>query len=188
MFALNPLAASQQCVLPAWVTLSNGLSLATLIVLFFTARAAFSQSRAADRQAKAAEQLTAATNEQIATSKLQAEAARRGLVEAVRPILLLQGEGSGSGTSRDATVVNDGTGPALDIRWFYGTLPENGKEFRDFDLNILGAKQDRRWQYNWELATKQGLTFTYTSLTGSKNATQIAWKNGSMHMDYLQDI
>lgn len=171
--------------IPAWFTLSNALSLATLVVLVYT-------WRAAKRQAEAAEKLTEATQKQIEASHVQAEAAReqqrltrRQLEEALRPVLLLVSGGSG-GPIRDTVLKNQGAGPALDVVWFYGTL--QAKEPREFDHTILGAKQEVTIQYEWGKAAKQGMGFVYKSLTGSANATLIDWKNGSMHTIYLPNI
>jgi len=171
---------------PAWLSLSQAVSLATLVVLFFT-------WKAIQRQGVAAEKLTEATQKQIETSKIQAEAAvdqqrltRRQLEEALRPILLFLGEGSGSNGQRKTTLKNDGVGPALDIRWFYGALPE--RQSRELNPTIIAAKREEDFPYNWDDATANGICLIYKSLTGSKNATQITWKNGSMHTDYIEDI
>ncbi len=177
---------------PSWLTLSNLLSVLTLVVLIFATLAAFRQARAANRQADAADKLIEATKEQINASQEQADAAkkqqemtRRQLVESLRPLLLLEGEGGGS-THFDTQLVNDGVGPALDIKWFYGKLPN--KDQQPFYRTILGSKQRIGFRYLSQQGKATGITLTYKSLTGSLNATQIEWNKDGMRMDYLQDL
>lgn len=170
----------------SWLTLPNALSLATLVVLVYACRAAI-------RQAKAAVELTTATQKQIEVFQLQAEAAkeqqhlsRRQLEEALRPILLLDGPGGGAVPFFETTLKNDAIGPALDIKWFYGSLPE--KATTNFDPTIIGAKEKKPFKYDSSRALADGICFTYRSLTGSKHATVISWQPGWMNTKYVPNI
>jgi hypothetical protein len=177
----------------SWITLSNVLSFVTLVVLIFTAWAAIRQATAARRQAEAAEKLTEATHRQIETSQVQADAAadlqrltRRQLEEALRPILLLKAEGGGS-TEFETTVVNDGSGPALDIKCFYGTTPSDQPNQLGMLPSIMGAKATHTFRYQRQRAQAEGLRIEYRSLTGAANATLMTWSGGVMQTSYVPD-
>lgn len=147
--------------------------------------------QAADRQAKAASELTLATHQQIALQKEQAEAARvqqklarRQIEESLRPIVLFPA-GTGDETNMKTWVANHGVGPAVEIRWSYGTL-HTAKEWKTLGAGILAKEEAHEWIYSAkDGAARGGIVFHYKSLVGDSYATQFNWVGGKLKASYI---
>jgi hypothetical protein len=169
-------------------TLVNVVSVMINIAVLFVLVKTF---QAADRQAKAATELTVATHQQIALQKEQAEAARiqqklarRQIEESLRPIVLFP-TGTGDETHMQTWVANHGAGPALDIRWSFGTL-HTAKEWRTLGSGILAKEEAQEWVYSAKDGmARGGIVFHYKSLVGDSYATQFNWVGGKLKASYI---
>jgi hypothetical protein len=158
-------------------TLVNVVSVMINIAVLFVLVKTF---QAADRQAKAATELTVATHQQIALQKEQAEAARiqqklarRQIEESLRPIVLFP-TGTGDETHMQTWVANHGAGPALDIRWSFGTL-HTAKEWRTLGRGSSRKKRRRsgftRQKMGWRAAGSSSITSRWSATATPHSST-----------------
>jgi hypothetical protein len=163
------------------------LQVVTIAVLIFTCLAAF-------RQATAATRLIEATNQQIKTSENLALAARsqneialRQIEEAVRPILIFTWEWANT-YIRFPKVRNDGSGPALDCRWYYGQIATTFPREQPMPAQVIGSDHDALLEIDAEKAKNQGVTVVYRSLGGKQYATEVLWTEGDYSCRYQEYV
>ncbi len=82
-------------------------------------------------------------------------------------------------------VANQGVGPALDIRWSYGTL-QTAKEWKTLGSGILSKEEAMEWVYSAKDGmARGGIIFHYKSLAGGSYATQFSWVGGKLKAVYI---
>ena len=164
------------------------LQVVTIIVLIFTCIAAFRQARAARKLIEATEQQIKTSESMAAAANAQNEIARLQIDENVRPILIFVWDVQPD--YRMPRIQNDGAGPAVDCRWYYGQITTTSPEAKLFPREVLGTKQATGLEIDEQKARNEGLTFVYKSLTGKQYATEVTWFRGEkcVYREYARQL
>jgi hypothetical protein len=165
-----------------WVP--NLLSVATIVVLIFTCRAALKQAGAAEELTKSTEkQITASEASALAATE-QVEVARRQIAESLRPILTFSnGQLAGHGKFK-----NEGGGAALNIWWTYGRCGGKISERLELGQRFAPPSGELKINFDKRKMEAQGMLLVYRSLAGITSATQITGSWLDPQSDYLPDV
>jgi hypothetical protein len=159
---------------------ANALTLVTIVVLIFTCCAAFVQANAATKLTEATDRQIKTGEEQAKAATQQVEVARRQITESLRPIITFRSAtpNASGRTAQEWAVINEGTGVALDVWWFYGQPSmHSNPDMRNFiKTGLIPSKATRSFVVSERRAVEQGVTIVYGSISGQTSATTITWQ------------
>ena len=168
---LNCNAGALQAVAAGFIIV---LTIATIVVLIATWKAARAQAAAAIK-------LTTATERQIVILEQQVTATRRQVEESVRPMLDIPVGVSAADALTVVDIPNLGSGPALEITSAYARFGDYPIK-EDFIVPPTIAK-DRAFRFTIdpERVRNEGLIFIYRSLSGNDYASALTAERPHFH-------
>jgi hypothetical protein len=162
----------------------NALSLATIVVLIFTWRAALKQARAAETLTQSTKQLMQANEESAKAAREQVEVARRQITESLRPILTF----SSTGFVGHGSALNEGNGVALDVWWTYGNWGDRISERFELGRRLAPPGRVLNFTFDKQKMEAKGLLIVYRSLAGVTSATSVSGGWSHPQLDYHPDV